>query len=146
GQSLALHEVAVRSRTRPRAHLTDCKLQPDAGRTPIRHRELARRLRRVGKAHRLTYGSGGTKGSPGHLTREQFRMRDGFDIVHVAYKGNPQIVADLTGGHIQAGFLATPSVIELVREGKLRGLAVSGSHRAPSAPQMPTVAEAGYPD
>jgi len=100
----------------------------------------------LAKHHRLTYGSGGTKGSPGHLAMEAFRMRAGFDIVHVAYKGNPQVVADLTGGHIQAGFLATPSVIELVREGKLRGLAVSGSHRTPHAPYVPTVAEADYPD
>jgi tripartite-type tricarboxylate transporter receptor subunit TctC len=76
---------------------------------------------------------------------EAFRMQAGFETVHVDYKGNSQVVADLLGGHIQAGFLATPSVLQLVREGKLKGLAVSASHRTPQAPEVPTVVEAGYP-
>ena len=99
----------------------------------------------LAKGSSLTYGSGGARGNPGHLAMESLRMRAGFDLVHVTYKGNPQVVADLVGGHIQAGFLATPGVIELVSEGKLRGLAVSSSSRAPRAPNVPTVAEAGYP-
>jgi tripartite-type tricarboxylate transporter receptor subunit TctC len=100
----------------------------------------------LAKATSLTYGSGGGRGNPGHLTMESLRMRGGFDLVHVTYKGNPQVVADVVGGHVQAGFLATPGVLELVNEGKLRGLAVSGSRREPRAPSVPTVAEAGYPD
>ena len=100
----------------------------------------------LAKTSSLTYGSGGAKGNPGHLTMESLRMRAGFDLVHVTYKGNPQVVADVVGGHIQAGFLATPGVLELVNEGKLRGLAVSGSRREPRAPNVPTVAELGYPD
>jgi tripartite-type tricarboxylate transporter receptor subunit TctC len=100
----------------------------------------------LAKTSSLTYGSGGARGNPGHLTMESLRMRAGFDLVHVTYKGNPQVVADLVGGHVQAGFLATPSVLELVKEGKLRGLAVSGSRRESGAPNVPTAAEAGYPD
>ena len=99
----------------------------------------------LAKSSSLTYGSGGARGNPGHLAMELLRMRTGIDLVHVTYKGNPQVVADLIGGHIQAGFLATPGVIEFVGEGKLRGLAVSSSSRAPRAPDVPTVAEGGYP-
>jgi tripartite-type tricarboxylate transporter receptor subunit TctC len=99
----------------------------------------------LAKTNSFTYGSGGARGNPGHLTMESLRMRTGFDLVHVTYKGNPQVVADVVGGHVQAGFLATPSVIGLVREGKLKGLAVSSQRRTPGAPDVPTVAEAGYP-
>ena len=72
-------------------------------------------------------------------------MRAGFDLVHVRYKGNPQVVADVVGGHVQAGFLATPGVLELVNEGKLRGLAVSGSRREPSAPTFPPLPRQAIP-
>lgn len=98
------------------------------------------------KRNSLTYGSGGARGNPGHLTMEALRLLAGFQLVHVTYKGNPQVVADLVGGHIQAGFLASPSVIELVKDGKLRALAVSGKHRERAAPNVPTVAESGYAD
>jgi tripartite-type tricarboxylate transporter receptor subunit TctC len=92
-----------------------------------------------------TLGSGGAKGNPGYLTLESLRAQAGFEVVHVTYKGNPQVVADLVGGHVQAGFLATPSVIGLVREGKLKALAVSSPRRTQGAPDVPTVSEAGYP-
>ncbi len=75
---------------------------------------------RFAKENSVTLGSGGAKGNPGYLTLESLRVQAGFDVVHVAYRGNPQVVTDLVGGHVQAGFLATPSVIELVREGKLK--------------------------
>jgi tripartite-type tricarboxylate transporter receptor subunit TctC len=92
----------------------------------------------------LTYGSGGANGNPGHLTMEYFRARAGFEATHVPYRGNPQVVADLVGGHIKAGFVAIPGVADLVNQGKLKGLAVSGSRRSPKAPSIPAVAEAGY--
>jgi len=100
---------------------------------------------RFAKENSVTLGSGGAKGNPGYLTLESLRVQAGFDVVHVGYRGNPQVVTDLVGGHVQAGFLATPSVIELVREGKLKGLAVSSPQRAPGAPNVPTVSEVGYP-
>jgi len=99
---------------------------------------------RFAKQNRVTHGSGGAKGNPGYLTLEALRLQAGFDVVHVAYKGNPQVVADLVGGHVQAGFLATPSVVGLVKEGKLKGLTVSSMRRTPGAPDVPTVAEGGY--
>ena len=59
----------------------------------------------------MIYGSGGGRGDPGHLTMEYFRMRAGFEGVHVPYKGNSQVVMNLVGGQIHAGFLATPGVL-----------------------------------
>jgi tripartite-type tricarboxylate transporter receptor subunit TctC len=94
----------------------------------------------------LTYGSGGGRGTPGHLTMEYFRMQAGLQLVHVAYKGNAEVVTDLVAGHIQSGFVATPGVLQLVKDGKLKGLAVSGALRTPLAPNVPTVAESGYPE
>jgi tripartite-type tricarboxylate transporter receptor subunit TctC len=92
----------------------------------------------------LAYGSGGANGNPGHLTMEYFRSRAGFEASHVPYRGNPQVVADLVGGHIKTGFVAIPGVVGLVGQGKLKGLAVSGAARSRKAPDVPTVAEAGY--
>jgi tripartite-type tricarboxylate transporter receptor subunit TctC len=97
------------------------------------------------KKQRITYGSGGASGRPGHLTMEYFRQQTGFDAVHVSYRGNAQVVTDLIGGQVQAGFVATPGVVQHVRDGKLKGLAVSGSERSPLAPDVPTVSESGYP-
>jgi tripartite-type tricarboxylate transporter receptor subunit TctC len=93
----------------------------------------------------LIYGSGGGRGDPGHLTMEYFRMRAGFEGVHVPYKGNSQVVMNLVGGQIQAGFLATPGVLPHVQERRLKALATSSAHRASLAPDIPTVAESGYP-
>jgi tripartite-type tricarboxylate transporter receptor subunit TctC len=93
----------------------------------------------------VIYGSGGGRGDPGHLTMEYFRMQAGFEGVHVPYKGNSQVVMNLVGGQIQAGFLATPGVLPYVQEGRLKALAISGAQRASLAPDIPTVAESGYP-
>jgi tripartite-type tricarboxylate transporter receptor subunit TctC len=97
------------------------------------------------RRQRITYGSGGGIGSPGHLTMEYFRQQTGFDAMHVPYRGNAQVVTDLIGGQVQAGFVATPGVVQQVRDGKLRGLAVSGTQRSALAPDVPTVSESGYP-
>jgi tripartite-type tricarboxylate transporter receptor subunit TctC len=92
----------------------------------------------------LFYGSGGGRGDPGHLTMEYFRQQAGFDAVHVPYKGNAEVVMGLVGGQIQAGFLATPGVLQLAQEGRLKALAVSSQQRAALAPQIPTIEESGY--
>jgi tripartite-type tricarboxylate transporter receptor subunit TctC len=93
----------------------------------------------------VIYGSGGGRGDPGHLTMEYFRMQAGFQAVHVPHKGNAQVVMNLVGGQIEAGFLATPGVLPHVEDGRLKALAVSSAQRAPLAPQIPTLAESGYP-
>jgi tripartite-type tricarboxylate transporter receptor subunit TctC len=92
----------------------------------------------------VLYGSGGGRGDPGHLTMEFFRLQAGFEGVHVPYKGNAEVVMGLVGGQIQAGFLATPGVLQVAREGKLKALAISSPQRAPLAPEIPTIAESGY--
>lgn len=95
------------------------------------------------KANPVTYAHGGN-GSPGHLTMELFRAKAGFAATPVPYRGNTQLAADLAAGQIKVGFVSTAGVIEHVRAGRLRGLAVSAARRVAIAPEIPTIAEAGY--
>ncbi|MDQ0139063.1 Bug family tripartite tricarboxylate transporter substrate binding protein [Cupriavidus necator] len=90
------------------------------------------------------YGSWGI-GSGGHLTMEALRMQTGIKLRHVPYKGVAPILADLQGGVIKAAFVDTSSSLPLIRAGKLRALAVSGTRRAPATPDVPTMTEQGYP-
>lgn len=92
----------------------------------------------------LIYGSGGGPGSPGHLTMEYFRMVAGFAGLHVPYKGNAEVVTSLIGGHVGTGFLATPGVLQHIRERRLKAFAVSSAQRSPLTPDIPTMAESGY--
>lgn len=96
------------------------------------------------KATRMTYASGGA-GSPGHLTTELFSTAAGIQMTHVPYKGPAPAVQDMLGGQVECGFLAGPTVLPHVRAGRLVALAVSGARRSPLLPEVPTVAEAGYP-
>lgn len=96
------------------------------------------------KQNPVTYAHAGY-GSPGHLAMEYFRLRAGFKANAVPYKGNAPLVTDLLGGQVQAGFVSSAGVVNHVRAGKLRGLAISASQRSPLAPEIPTVAESGYP-
>jgi len=92
----------------------------------------------------MIYGSGGGNGSAGQLTMEYFRMRAGFPAIHVPYRGNAQVVTDLIGGQVPAAFVATPGVVQHVREGRLKALAVSSAQRTRLAPEVPTMIESGY--
>ncbi len=96
------------------------------------------------KTSNLTYASGGA-GSPGHLTTELFSTAAGIQMTHVPYKGPAPAVQDMLGGQVQCGFLAGPTVLPHVRAGKLIALAVSGAKRSALLPDVPTVAEAGFP-
>ncbi len=93
---------------------------------------------------KLNYGSAGN-GSPGHLTGEMFKAAAGIDIRHVPYKGSAPAVIDLLAGQIQMMFDPLQSVVSHVRADKLRALAVSSAARSPAAPNVPTIAESGYP-
>ena len=96
------------------------------------------------KTTALNYASGGA-GSPGHLTTELFSAAAGVQMTHVPYKGPAPAVQDMLGGQVDCGFLAGPTVLPHVRAGRLVALAVSGAKRSPLLPEVPTVAEAGYP-
>jgi tripartite-type tricarboxylate transporter receptor subunit TctC len=90
----------------------------------------------------VTYASSGT-GTSTHLSGEMFKAMARIDIVHVPYKGGGPAVIDLIGGHVLMMFSTLPSVLQQVRAGKLRGLAVTGGRRFPAAREFPTMIEAG---
>jgi tripartite-type tricarboxylate transporter receptor subunit TctC len=97
------------------------------------------------KKQPITYAHAGP-GSGGHLAMEYFRTMGGFETVQVPYRGNAPLVIDLVAGQVKAGFVSTAGVIQHVRGGKLKGLAISSTVRSALAPNVPTTAEAGYPD
>jgi tripartite-type tricarboxylate transporter receptor subunit TctC len=92
----------------------------------------------------LNYGSAGN-GTPGHLTGEMFKAAAGIDVRHVPYKGSAPAVIDLLAGQIQMMFDPLQSVVSFVGAGKLRAIAVSSAARSPVLPNVPTIAESGYP-
>jgi tripartite-type tricarboxylate transporter receptor subunit TctC len=96
------------------------------------------------KPGELTYASGGT-GTGNHMAAELFKSVAGLDIRHIPYKGVLAAVPDLLGARVSMMFSPLPVVLPLVREGKLRAIAVTSLKRSTSAPDVPTVAESGYP-
>ncbi len=93
---------------------------------------------------KLSYGSVGA-GSASHLTMELLKSDAGVFIVHIPYKGFPPAVADLLAGNIQTMFTIVPGVLPHVKTGKMVGLAVTALKRSELAPDVPGVAELGYP-
>jgi tripartite-type tricarboxylate transporter receptor subunit TctC len=91
----------------------------------------------------LNYGSTGN-GTTGHLSGELLNEQAKIDLVHIPYRG-ATAVTDLLGGQIQLMFATIPSVIQHVRAGSLRAIAVTSSRRSAALPDIPTVAESGYP-
>jgi tripartite-type tricarboxylate transporter receptor subunit TctC len=92
----------------------------------------------------ISYASSGT-GTSTHLSGELLKAMARIDVVHVPYKGGGPAVVDLIGGHVQMMFSTLPSVLQHVRAGKLRGLAVTGGRRFPAASEFPTMIESGIP-
>jgi len=93
----------------------------------------------------LTFASAGS-GSANHMAAELFKSAAGLDVRHIPYKGVVAAIPDLLGGRVTMMFIPTSTVLPLAREGKLRALAVSSLRRAPTFPELPTIAESGYPD
>jgi len=93
---------------------------------------------------KLNYSSAGV-GSPLHLAAEMFKFRAGVDLVNVNYKGGGPAAAALLAGEVQVLFGSVPATLPHVRAGKMRALAATGPKRLPIAPDMPTVAESGFP-
>ncbi|UUZ67150.1 tripartite tricarboxylate transporter substrate binding protein [Polaromonas sp. P2-4] len=90
----------------------------------------------------LNYASSGS-GTGGHLTGELFEQKSGVKINHIPYKGTAPGLTDLVGGQVQMMFSVIPPALALVRSGRLRAVAVTGSKRAPTMPDVPTIAESG---
>jgi tripartite-type tricarboxylate transporter receptor subunit TctC len=91
---------------------------------------------------KLTYASAGV-GSGIHLGAELFAAMAGITLTHVPYKGSSPALTDLIGGHVAIYFSSLPPAIALIKEGKVRALAVTGPQRSPLLPDLPTVDEAG---
>lgn len=92
----------------------------------------------------LNYASSGS-GTGGHLTGELLEQKGGVKITHIPYKGTAPALTDLAGGQVQMMFSVIPPALALVKSGRLRAIAVTGSRRLPSLPDVPTVAESGTP-
>ena len=93
---------------------------------------------------KINYGSSGA-GTSVHLSMELFKSMTGTQMTHIAYKGSAPVVTDLIGGQVDVMFDNIPNVIQHVRGGRMKALAVSGAKRSASAPDVPTVIEAGVP-
>jgi tripartite-type tricarboxylate transporter receptor subunit TctC len=94
---------------------------------------------------KLNYASQGN-GSVSHIGTEIFKQQTGVNLVHVPYKGSGQAIADVLGGQVQVFMTTPPSVMQHIQGGKLKALAVTGKKRHAGMPQVPTMAEAGYPN
>jgi tripartite-type tricarboxylate transporter receptor subunit TctC len=96
------------------------------------------------KPGELSYASQGI-GSNGHVTGELFKQRTQTEVLHVPYKGSAPAVQDLLAGHVQLMFDNLPSVLQFIRAGQLRALAVTTAEPAAELPDVPTLAESGLP-
>lgn len=91
---------------------------------------------------KMTFASSGN-GSSDHLTAELFWQQSGTSGLHVPYKGGAPAITDLLGGQVDASFQNLNAVVQNIKAGKLRALAVTGASRSPLLPEVPTMAEAG---
>jgi len=91
------------------------------------------------------YASAGV-GTPGHMVGELFRLSAGLDLVHVPFNGAGPAVISTVGGHTPIAFGSPASTVAQIKDGKLRALAVASGTRVPALPDIPTMAEAGFPD
>ncbi len=92
---------------------------------------------------KLNFASSGS-GTSIHMTGELFKLQTKIDMSHIPYKGSSPALTDLVGGQVQMMFDNMPSAWPLVQSGKLRALAVTAPARSPAAPDVPTMAEAGF--
>ena len=95
--------------------------------------------------NKLNFGSSGSA-SAQQLAGESFKIAAGVQMQHVPYKGSAPALADLVGGQIQLMFDSMPSAMPFIKSGNLRAIAVTTAKRAKALPDLPTIAESGYPD
>jgi tripartite-type tricarboxylate transporter receptor subunit TctC len=93
---------------------------------------------------KFNYASAGV-GSIGHLTGELLKNERGLDIVHVPFKGTPEVLGAIMTGDVQMGLVAMPAAEPQIKAGKVKALGVTGERRHPGLPDVPTMAEAGFP-
>jgi tripartite-type tricarboxylate transporter receptor subunit TctC len=96
-------------------------------------------------AGKVNFSSGGVGTIP-HLTGELFKAKAGINVVHVPYRGGGPSIADVLGGQIQFTFEGMNVLLPLVRDGKLRALAITATARNAQLPDVPTMIESGFPD
>ena len=95
------------------------------------------------KPDALTYASSGN-GSVNHLLGEMLKAAAGIKMLHVPYRGVAPAITDVIGGQVDTAFSSVPSVLQMVRNGNVRALAVSSARRISIAPEIPTIAESGF--
>ena len=114
-----------------------------SGTSPIRSvKDLVARAK--ASPAKLFYATPGN-GTAHHFIMEQFKMEAGMDLVHVPYKGLPGAIVDLIAGRVDVMMMTTAAAATHVQSGQLRMLAVVSPSRSPLSPDMPTLAEQGYP-
>ncbi len=96
------------------------------------------------KPGKLSYGSAGN-GSAGHLAFEYLKMTSGFFMLHVPYRGTGPMMTDLLAGRLEASAVGAAAIIPFIKAGKVRCIATGSSKRLPQLPDVPTVAEQGFP-
>lgn len=96
------------------------------------------------KPGQFNYGTAGV-GSAAHINSEKFNQATGIQAVHIPFKGTPEILNDTMAGRIQLAWVPLISSVGPIRDGKVLALAVSTPARSPALPQVPTIAEAGFP-
>ncbi len=96
------------------------------------------------KPGELNYGSAGN-GSAGHLAFEYLKMATGIFVVHVPYRGTGPQLTDLLAGRLQAAAVGAPAILQFIKAGKLRCIATGSAQRIAALPDVPTVAEQGWP-
>jgi tripartite-type tricarboxylate transporter receptor subunit TctC len=92
----------------------------------------------------IDYGTSGV-GSAGHLAGELLRARSGAKLNHVPFRGGAPAMNDLVGGHLASVMASGPSASITVREGRVRALALTSAQRTPFDPDVPTIADSGFP-
>jgi len=108
-------------------------------------RSVAEYVRFAGESpNGITFASSGS-GSSIHLSGEMFKMVSKANMLHVPYKGSAPAVTDLLGGQVQSMFDNTPSSMPHVQGGRLRAIGITSAKRSPLLPDVPTIAESGYP-
>lgn len=107
-------------------------------------KSLAEYLALGKRSEGIDYGTSGI-GSAGHLAGELLKARSGARLNHVPFRGGGPAMNDLVGGHVASVIASAPTATSFMRDGRIRALAVTGAKRSPFDPDIPTVAELGFP-